>query len=261
MGLDVMKVSEDSKYVNVEVPPVRSDILHNCDVAEDIGIGFGFNNIPKVYPPTNTVGSFQPNNKFSDLCRAELAQAGYIEQLTFSLLSVKDNYERMRLPVDLDQAVQLSNPKTIEFEIVRTSLLPGLLKCLNQNKKESIPQKVFEVSDCVVLDPSTETGARNTRMLSAMVLDHASNFEVIHGMLDLMMTKIGAVMGKDYRLVANESDPRYFTRRGATIELKGKPVGSLGVIHPEVLGNFELKYPVSALEVDFDALFEHFRSS
>ena len=37
-----------------------------------------------------------PNNKFSDLVRQELAQAGYIEQLTFSLLSFKDNYERMR---------------------------------------------------------------------------------------------------------------------------------------------------------------------
>lgn len=37
--------------------------------------------------------------------RAELAQAGYIESLTFSLLSFKDNYERMRLPVDLEQCV------------------------------------------------------------------------------------------------------------------------------------------------------------
>ena len=44
--------------VKVEVPPTRADILHACDVVEDIGIGYGFNNIQKVYPPTNTVGSF-----------------------------------------------------------------------------------------------------------------------------------------------------------------------------------------------------------
>jgi phenylalanyl-tRNA synthetase beta chain len=27
-----------------------------CDIAEDIGIAFGYNNIPRVFPPTNTVG-------------------------------------------------------------------------------------------------------------------------------------------------------------------------------------------------------------
>ena len=41
--------------------------------------------------------------------------------------------------------------------------------------------------------------------------------------------------------------------------LGGKKIGSMGVLHPEVIGNFELKYPVSALEVDFDAMFNHFK--
>ena len=53
----------------MEVPPTRSDVLHSCDVVEDIGIGYGFNTIEKIYPTTNTVGSYQPNNKFSDLVR------------------------------------------------------------------------------------------------------------------------------------------------------------------------------------------------
>ena len=58
MGLRVKSVSEDKNTLKVEVPPTRSDILHKCDVAEDIGIGFGFNNIAKIYPTTNTVGAF-----------------------------------------------------------------------------------------------------------------------------------------------------------------------------------------------------------
>jgi phenylalanyl-tRNA synthetase beta chain len=128
MGL-VMKSSNGTEMV-MEVPPTRSDVLHTCDVVEDIGIGFGFNNIERMYPPTNTVGSFQPTNKFADLVRQELAQAGYTEQLTFSLLSLKDNYERMGNAVNLAECVQLENPKTIEFECVRTTLIPGLLKCL-----------------------------------------------------------------------------------------------------------------------------------
>jgi phenylalanyl-tRNA synthetase beta chain len=192
MGLRVKSVSDDKDTLKVEVPPTRSDILHKCDVAEDIGIGFGFNNIAKIYPTTNTVGAFQPNNKFADLLRAELAQAGYSECMTFSLLSIKDNYLNMRQEANLDEVVQLSNPKTLEFEVVRTSLLPGLLRCLESNKKEKIPQLAFELADCCVLAPGSEIGAINVRKISAMVIDHTANFSSIHGLLDLLMAKVGA---------------------------------------------------------------------
>lgn len=72
MGLHPVESSSSDK-VKFEVSPVRPDILHACDIAEEIGVGYGFNNIPKVYPPTNTVGSFIPENKFTDLLRHELA--------------------------------------------------------------------------------------------------------------------------------------------------------------------------------------------
>lgn len=167
----------------------------------------------------------------------------------------------MRQAINFDECVQVSNPKTLEFEMVRTSLLPGLLKCLQGNKKEPIPQKVFELSDCVVLAPGSETGAKNVRRIAAMVCDQSSNFEVIHGLLDLIMTKVGCVMSKDYKLVEDSSDERYFTKRGVAIMLKGKKVGSMGVLHPEVLGNFELKYPVSCVEVEFEPMFDHFKQA
>jgi len=90
MGLTHLATTD--KTIKFETSCVRPDILHPCDIAEEVGIGFGFNNIPMVYPPTNTVGSFQPENKFTDLLRHELAQAGYIESLTAALVSTKENY-------------------------------------------------------------------------------------------------------------------------------------------------------------------------
>ena len=105
MGLVLKDVSEDGELLTIEVPPTRADILHPCDLIEDVGIGYGFNNIAKVFPANNTVGAYQPSNKFTDLLRAELAQAGYVESLTFSLLSMKDNYENMRQEINLDECV------------------------------------------------------------------------------------------------------------------------------------------------------------
>lgn len=260
MGLVVKGVTEDGLSVKVEIPPTRADILHPCDVIEDVGIGYGFNNIDRVFPPNNTVGSYQPLNKFTDLIRQELAQAGYTESLTFSLLSLQNNYIRMRQEPCLTECVQLSNPQTQEFEIVRTSLLPGLLMCLKENKAEIVPQKIFEVSDIVVKDNETDTGAKNHRKIAAMVIDTSSNFEVIHGLLDLLMTKVGADFEKrDYQLVEDNEDQRFFPTRGFSVMLRGVKIGSVGVIHPEVLSNFELKYPVSAMELNFDALVSHFK--
>jgi phenylalanyl-tRNA synthetase beta chain len=34
--------------------------MHQCDIAEDVGIAYGYNNIPKVFPPTNTTGKQIP---------------------------------------------------------------------------------------------------------------------------------------------------------------------------------------------------------
>lgn len=62
------------------------------------------------------------------------------------------------------------------------------------------------------------------------------------------MTKVGAVHGKDYRLVPS-ADAMYFPQRGADIHFNGKVIGSLGVLHPSVLENFNLKYPVTCFEL------------
>ena len=139
MGLKVLESSDKNTKVKYEVSAIRPDILHACDIAEEIGIGYGFNNIPMVYPPTNTVGSFIPENKFTDLLRHEIAQAGYIESLTCALVSIKENYTFLRYEPNLEEAIQLSNPKTLEYEQVRTSLIPGLLKVLQSNQNERIP--------------------------------------------------------------------------------------------------------------------------
>jgi len=120
---------------------------------------------------------------------------------------------------------------------------------------------LFEVSDTVVKDAETDTGAKNIRKIAALVIDTASNFEVIHGLLDLLMTKVGADFAKrDYKLVEDNEDVRFFPTRGFSVLLNGIKIGSIGVIHPEVLGHFELKYPVSAVELDFDAMFTHFKA-
>ena len=57
------------------------------------------------------------------------------------------------------------------FEIVRASLLPGILKTLEHNKALSKPIKLFEISDVVLLDDTSDVGARNERRFAAVYVD------------------------------------------------------------------------------------------
>ena len=102
-------------------------------MAEDVAIGFGYNNVTKRVPRTPTSGTQQPVCRLTELLRMEMAAAGYTEALTLGLCSKADVSTRLRLPEDKN-AVVLKNPKTPGFQICRTHLLPGLLKTLHENK-------------------------------------------------------------------------------------------------------------------------------
>lgn len=280
---------EDNKVLQVTVPPTRSDILHPVDIAEDIGIAYGYNNIVKKVPKTCTVGSENLLNQLGDLLREEIAQAGYTEVLTHGLCSIRDNFTALRRPVTA--AVSLSNPANVEYEVVRTTLLPGLLKTLQHNKSASFTSgfKLFEISDVVLPDnkhevTDTVVGAKNARRLCAVYSGPTSGFEIIHGLVDRTMTlaevapeveyvgksanpneeKVRVTReGFSYTIeVLDASDPdagTYFTGRAASIILttptRGKArIGTFGILHPEVLANFDIKYPSSCLELDLETL-------
>lgn len=70
---------------------------------------------------------------------------------------------------------------------MRTSLLPGLLKSIRENKSHALPMKIFEVSDVVVKDDNEERKARNIRKTAALFCGRKAGFEVVHGLLDRLM--------------------------------------------------------------------------
>lgn len=91
---------------------------------------------------------------------------------------------------DGTKVVKLANPKTLEYQVVRTSLLPGLLKTVRENKAHPLPLKVFETSDVVIKDPNAERQARNIRHAAALWCNKTAGFEVVHGLLDRIMAML-----------------------------------------------------------------------
>lgn len=242
------KVDLKSEKLIVTVPEARSDILHECDIIEDVAVAYGFNNFKLRTAPICTVGKETAQSRFSDKLRIEMALSGYTEVLTLTLLSKKENI------VDLERAVSLSNPKSREYEVARTSLLPGILKSISSNLHAKIPIKVFEIADVVLLDREVDEGARNEKRACAVIAANKSHLEDVQGPLTLLFEKAGI---KDYKYELF-SDQRYLENQCARVSVNGKEIGSLGVLHPRVCKEFEIPYAASSFEIDVDELFEIF---
>ncbi|XXQ37062.1 phenylalanine--tRNA ligase [Plasmodiophora brassicae] len=259
--------------ITCEVPPTRSDVLHPCDIMEDVAIGYGFNRIAKTLPKCYTMARQQPVAVLSDLLRGGLAEAGFTEVLTWALVSKSENYEKVRQQDD-GRGVTVGNPKTAEFEMVRTSLTPGLLKTLAHNRANlNLPIRLFELSDVVFIDPGNANGARNERRIAALYCARSAGFDIIHGLLDRIMTlnnvrhgdseeerhsgskpPIGmyVVTGSaNTTFVPNLCADIMFTAAGSE---RSVCLGSMGVIHPEVLEKFHIDSPCSLLEISIEPL-------
>lgn len=187
MSLSASVSEKDADVLDVNVPCTRPDIIHECDIMEDAAIAYGFNNLPKTFPGSNTVAQALPVSKISDLVRQEWAQAGWVEVLPFILCSHEENFEWLNRKDDDSFVVKIANPKTLEFQVVRTSLLPGLLKTVRENRSHALPIKIFETSDVVFKDKSLERQAKNIRHAAAVSCNRTAGFEVVHGLLDRMM--------------------------------------------------------------------------
>uniref|UniRef100_A0A8C8CBN8 Phenylalanine--tRNA ligase beta subunit n=1 Tax=Oncorhynchus tshawytscha TaxID=74940 RepID=A0A8C8CBN8_ONCTS len=249
------EVMSDGEQIEVEIPPTRSDVIHACDIMEDAAMAYGFNNIPRTTPRTYTIANQLPLNKLSELLRQDLAAAGFTEALTFALCSQEDIADKLLKNISETRACRISNPKTAEFQVARTTLLSGLLKTVAANRKMPLPLRLFEISDVVLKDESKDVGARNNRRLCAVYYNKSPGFEVIHGLMDRVMQllEIKPGQGNGYHIQAAD-DSTFFPGRCAEIFACGKSIGRLGVLHPDVINRFELTMPCSALDIDI----EHF---
>jgi len=257
MCIDCRPVEGSGSELEVTIPPSRHDILHECDIAEDIALAYGFNNIKPNHSQSHTVAQPLPMNKLTDQLRQEVAACGWTEVLNFSLCSTKDiSFKLRKDTAELVDVVKISNPKTLEFQVVRKRLLPGILKTLSHNRDLPLPLKLFEIQDVVFIDTSKDTGCRNERHLAAIHYSRSGGFEIIHGLLDRVMEVLDVPLkehtGDLGYSISEDNDSIFFEGRCGRVDYNGKRIGEFGVIHPEVLENFSLSMPCSYLEMNIE---------
>lgn len=255
MAYSAKPSGKDKNIIEVAVPPTRADVLHQCDIMEDVSIAYGYNNLPRSSPNKSaTIGAPTRIQKLADILRNEAAYAGWTEVLPLILCSEDENYKFLNRKDD-GKAIRLANPKTAEYQIVRTSLLPGLLKTIRENKGKALPIRIFECSDVAFKDESQERKARNQRNFAACFCGKSSGFEQVHGLLDRVLSMLRTAFltseegleGKsiDGYYIDEIDEPMFFHGHAAAIYLrsqgKTEQVGQFGILHPSVLEAFDIR--------------------
>ncbi|MBC7131323.1 phenylalanine--tRNA ligase subunit beta, partial [Candidatus Bathyarchaeota archaeon] len=199
-------------------------------------------------PQVVTVGSKHPVYMLADKARQVMVGLGFIEVMNFTLTNERTHYEFMRMKPS--NPVKLANPVSLEYTIMRQMLLPGLMKNLAENKHESYPQRIFEVSDVAKINKRLETMCERRMHLAAATTHSAANFTEIKSICEALMTNLAV---EDWSIKAARH-PSFLEGRTAAIYTGEKRIGIMGEIHPQVLNNFELENPVAALEIDLETL-------
>jgi phenylalanyl-tRNA synthetase beta chain len=244
--LDARRIGKG--VLEVLIPAYRIDIMHEIDLVEEVAIGYGYFRLKPTKPATVTTGREHRVSAVANYVRQIMAGLGFVEAMNFILANEVDHHQKMRRKAG--RMIRLANPVSTEYSIVRNDLLPGLMKNLADNKHQAYPQQMFEVSDVIEINEKAETRTER-RLRVACVSSHpTANFTEIKSCVEALLANLGL---KNW-VIKETRHPSFLQGRAAAIYFKGRKIGVVGEIHPEVLNNFELENPTSAFEIDLQRI-------
>jgi phenylalanyl-tRNA synthetase beta chain len=230
------------------IPRYRTDITHEIDLAEEVAIGYGIYRMEPNFPVSPTSGQRSALSSYFSAIRQTMTGLGMLESFNFSLTSREVQYSLCGRP-EYD-ILAVDGTKSIEHEVLRSSLVPSLLQSLSRNVHEEYPQRLFEIGK--TFHRHDDGGKIVERWQVAAVVAHgeAGYTEIKSAMQALLSSGFGvsAITTKA------SDDPLYIKGRCAKISIDKGVVGTIGEITPLAIDNFKLRVPVAAFEIDLSAL-------
>jgi phenylalanyl-tRNA synthetase beta chain len=247
-------VSPAGDGVDVTVPSWRIDVSRDVDLVEDLARHHGYDRLPTTFPELAHVPA-RPNRRLERdrLVRRVAAAAGFAESVTFSFIA-RDAAAPF---ADASATVDILNPLSEQFAVLRPSLLPGLADAVAHNRRRGQDDvRLFELGTVF----GRTTGERRSiglAWLGAGTPDSWGQPRRPADFFDLkgVVETIGAALGVAFAY-APVVRPHLVAGRAATIASGGEVVGALGLLAPALVAARDLPAgsEVYVAELDLDAL-------
>ncbi|EEC21552.1 phenylalanine--tRNA ligase subunit beta [Borreliella burgdorferi] len=249
LSLKKMGVNSYSKdFKNHIIPPFyRNDFLHEVDVIEDVMIGEGLSSFNPELPRAFAVGRLSPLEEFSRNVRNLMVGMGFQEMIYNYMGSKKDFIDRMN--INDQNFLKVSNPMTENYEYIRASIIPNLLKSESVSSNFPYPHKIFEIGKVALKNLDTTEGTSTFTNLSFLMSGKEISFNEINSIVATLFYYLNI----EINLIESKTT-FYINGRGADIVIEGFNIGGFGEISPYVLNNFGIFIPCSVFEVNINKL-------
>lgn len=253
-----LAVAADAEGWTATPPAWRFDLAIEEDLIEEVARIHGYEHIPDRAPAGQLAGpQLREDRVRLGQMREQLTARGYHEAITFAFIG-REVLEAWGLA---DRAIALSNPLSADLGVMRTSLLPGLVRALDANRKrqqarvrlfetgrayfgaeQDAPVEVDRIAGVAVGDAVAEQWGETTRAL---------DFFDIKGDVESLF----ALAGIDAAAFSFEAGSPAWLHpgRSATIRRDGVVVGHIGALDPRLSKRLDVDGEVFVFELDLDA--------
>ena len=249
--------AEEDGIEKVIPPTYRPDLEGEADISEEVARFYGYNKIEPTLlsGKETTLGGRTPEQQAIEKIRNTLVYTGFYEAITYSFESVTD-LDNLNVPSDsvLRKQLKISNPLGDDTSVMRTTMLPSMLKIASRNYNRGVADcKVFEVA-YVYLPVDGEDLPLERRTLAGFSYkpgNSADTFYDVKADLEELFKVLGI---RSYSFEPLTDNVSFHPGRTAKVFINGREAGILGVIHPDVASNFEAPEGTVAFELDAMAL-------
>lgn len=236
----------------VNVPSHRFDISLEVDLIEELARLYGYNNLPVRYPQACLAPQARPETRgeLPNLRRLLVAR-GYQEAITYSFIDPK-LFELFSPGVE---PLLLANPISSDMAAMRASLWPGLVKAVQHNlNRQQDRVRLFESGlrfvgqlGNLAQEPMIAGVVTGSRLPEGWANGRDTiDFFDVKADVEALLGYSGAL--DDFTFVAGKH-PALHPGQTAEIQRKGKVVGYLGALHPELAKALDLDRQVFVFEL------------
>lgn len=228
------------------IPPSwrTQDMEIEEDLIEEIARIYGYHNLPSKLP-TGQI----PQSQESILAQViELKKAlkylGLTEIISYSIIS-KDFLRLM--DISQNDAVELTNPLTEEWQFMRPTILVSLAAIIAQNQNLRSDLKLFEVAKTYL--PQKNDLPRQDLKL-AIVLQN-SDFSQIKGLVE----NVFEILQREPKFSKPDNTPGvssvlFQKSASAQIKIGEMQVGTLGMLNQSIIDHLAIENPIAAAEIN-----------
>ncbi len=260
-GLGLKLISQKDDEQIFQIPSFRKDLTREIDLIEEIIRLFGYNNVDthlrsqkimdrKRFYLRRKLKRIMVENGFSEIRNWSFGDPADLQKM-----EIQAEDERWKL-------AKLKNPLGDSFSVMRSTLIPDLLKNarfnFNHGQKDI---KTFELNKAYTRDKEQKLATEkfhlsallsgNSRPIYWKETNQKIDFYEVKGIVEEIISLFPL---QDLKYL--QSTENYFQQgQAATIQWQKKKIGELGKIDRKIAGKFDLEQDVFILDLDLEKLF------